>query len=102
MNARLAPTGRPTWAIIAWIDDNHIYAEIPSSMGRPYITKFPITEGGLSQALNFLRTRYEVVPTEERNYTKAPEVKYRGQKAKVQTDEQRAMALKVLRDKGIL
>jgi hypothetical protein len=108
------PTAHPSWAIITWIDDNHIYAEIPSSMGNPYITKFPITEGGLSQALNFLRKRYELAPSAEKDYTKPPvepgyvcqsagaSVVYRRQNKVVQTDTERATALNVLRKLGLV
>lgn len=114
MSATSLPTAKPSWAVVTWLTDTHIYIEIPASAGQPYITKFSITEGGLSKALNFLRKRYEVVPMEEKNYTKGPvepgyvcesagaPAVYRRQPQKVQSDEDRAMAVKILRDKGII
>jgi hypothetical protein len=113
MNATRLPTARPSWALTMWTDDNYIYAEIPSTEGNPYIAKFPIVEGGLSKALNFLRQRYELAPTAEKDYTKAPVVPgyvcesagapvYRKQAKKVQTDNERATALNVLRKLGMV
>ena len=107
-------TAAPSWKVTAWTDDNYIFIEIPSTTGNPYVQKYPINKGGLSKALNFLRVRYEVVPMAEKNYTKAPlepgyvcqplgaSVVYRRQKTVVQTDEQRAVALNVLRKLGLV
>ena len=109
-----APSAKPSWALTCWIDDTNIYIEIPSTEGNPYIQKFPITEGALSKALNFLRVRYEVAPTAEKNYTKIPapegyiaksmgaSVVYRKQSKVVQTDVERATALNVLRKLGLV
>lgn len=55
MNATAAKSARPPWAIVAWVDDNSIYTEIPCVSGPPLIQKYALTEGGLSTALNFLR-----------------------------------------------
>jgi len=51
------PSARPAWAVTMWADDTAIYVELPVKGGPPYITKFPLTEGGLSKALNLLHTR---------------------------------------------
>lgn len=112
--ATLCRTGAPSWKVIAWVDDSHIYIEIPSTEGNPYIQKYLLSEGALSKALNFLRTRYELVPSAEKNYTRDPAdpgyvcesggagVKYRRQTKVVQTDAERALALNVLRKMGIV
>jgi hypothetical protein len=95
------------------VDDVNIYIEIPSTEGKtPYIQRFPIVEGGLSHALNFLRQRYELVPMAEKNYTgvepgyvcksTGASVVYRKQKKVVQTEVQRAVALNVLRKLGVV
>jgi hypothetical protein len=114
MSASQAPTAKPSWAVTAWVDDRYIYIEIPSTKGNPYVQKYPITEGALSKALNFLRTRYELVPSAEKNYTKVPvepgyvcqsvgaSAVYRKQNKIVQTDEQRAIALNLLRKLGMV
>lgn len=49
-----ASTGRPAWAVIAWVDDNAVYIELPTDT-VPYISKFPLTEAGLSKALGLMR-----------------------------------------------
>ena len=98
----LAPFAHPPHALLCWIDDVNIYIEIPSTVGNPYVQKFPIVEGGLSKALNFLRVRYECLPTSEKNQFKPPEVKYRGQNKIVQTNEQRAETLALLRKLGLV
>ena len=54
--ADAARSARPPWALTCWVDDNFIYSEVPCANGPPLIQKYPLTEGGLSHALNFLRT----------------------------------------------
>lgn len=53
--AEIAPTGRPAWAVTAWTDDNNIFIELSGQHG-PYITKYPLSEGGLSKALYLMRS----------------------------------------------
>ena len=114
MTASLAPFAHPSYALTCWVDEVNIYIEIPSTAGNPYVQKFPLIESGLSKALHFLKLRYEIAPIAEKNYTREPEepgyvckstgasVVYRKQKTKVQTDEQRAAALAVLRKLGVV
>lgn len=57
----------PAYAVRMWRDDNHIYVALPMTVGGiPYITRYPLSEGGLSAALEVLRKRkHEVLsPTE--------------------------------------
>lgn len=58
MSATSSLTARPPWAHEMWCDDTHIYVELPSTNGAPFIMKFSLTEGGLSKALNFMRTEH--------------------------------------------
>jgi hypothetical protein len=115
MSASLSPTARPSWALTCWATDEGIFIEVPFTNGGPsYVQRFLHSEAGLSQALNFLRTRYELVPMAEKDYTKVPvksgyvcesagaSVMYRRQNKVIQTDEQRAAALNVLRKLGVV
>lgn len=52
--AEIAATGRPAWAVCAWADDNNIYIEL-SGVHGPYISKYPLSEAGLSKALHLMR-----------------------------------------------
>lgn len=101
MTATLDHKPIPSHAITVWCDDVHIYACIPGN--PPHICAFPLSEAGMSKAANLLRTRHELVPTAQRNYTKPlAHVSYNRGKPPVQTAEQRAEALAVLRKMGIV
>ena len=50
-----APTFHPPYAVICWCDDNWIYVEVPCKEGPPLITKWELTDGGLSRALKLMR-----------------------------------------------
>jgi hypothetical protein len=103
MSATFAKSAAPSWKVTAWCDDRYVYIEIPSKMAHPFVEKFPLHEGGLSKALNFLRVRYEEVPSPQRNYTAPPIIPSTvNGKPPVQNEEQRATALNVLRKLGIV
>jgi hypothetical protein len=73
MTASLDPTFIPAHAVTCWSDDRHIYVAMPTlSGGQPYITKYPLNEGGLSKTLSVLKTRYDELPTASKNYTITP------------------------------
>lgn len=56
MSAKVAPSGAPPYAVPMWVDDSHIYMEIPNKKTNvPYISKFALTEGGLGKALGIMR-----------------------------------------------
>lgn len=101
MSAEALSTARPTHAVIMWSDDRNIYVELPTTLGVPYVTKYPLNEGGLTKALNILKTRYEEAPSHEKNYV-APVAFTNNGKPPVQTSEQRAVAHNVLRKLGLL
>lgn len=105
MSAKLAPSAKPSHAVVIWTDDRSIYIEVPTiaALGVPYVTTFPLHEGGLSKALNFLRTRYEELPRHQKNYTApAAPVTLRNGKPPIQTEAQRDQALVVLRKLGLV
>jgi len=48
----------PSHAVTCWIDDDgSIVVLIPSTRGAPFYQRYACTEGGLSKALNVLRSR---------------------------------------------
>lgn len=51
--ATLADSAAPPNAVKCWMDDNSVYAELPSING-PCVVRFPITEGGLAKCLALL------------------------------------------------
>lgn len=76
MTARFAHSAHPAWAVTCWVDDNHVYVELPVKDSAPYITKHSLTEAGLSKALGQLRD----IHRERRgsaNYTIAPHPKFK-------------------------
>lgn len=54
MTDSIAPTGAPAWAVICWADDNNIYIKLRGVHG-PYITKYSLSEAGLSKALFLMK-----------------------------------------------
>ncbi len=54
MTDEMASTGRPAYAHYMWADENSIYIEMGGQHG-PYITAYPLNEGGLSKALHLMR-----------------------------------------------
>ena len=57
MTATLATPAAPPWALTCWVDNRHIFVELPTKGSQPYVMKFPLSEGGLTKALNILRDR---------------------------------------------
>lgn len=55
MSATALKSGRPPWAVTAWVDDVNVYVELPTKEGPPYIASYPQTENGLGKALNVMR-----------------------------------------------
>lgn len=104
---------RPPWAVVMWSDDNNVYVELPMKDPSlpPYIMKYPLSEGGLSQALHALRRpKEEIKPTyaQPANYTKAaadhPAIKHSPSRDRLlaeTTESQREMAKRVLAKLGI-
>lgn len=53
MNATVAHSAAPPYAVLVWADERNIYAQLPSVNG-PYVTCFPRSEGGLAATLHHL------------------------------------------------
>lgn len=51
---------RPPHAVLCWVDDVNVYVELPGS--PPYIQAYPLTDAGLSKALNVLKNRRREAP----------------------------------------
>ncbi|MGH7239635.1 MAG: hypothetical protein ACRECH_08365 [Nitrososphaerales archaeon] len=49
----LAPTAAPINALKCWTNGRSIFVELPG----PWVTSYPLTEGGLSRALSLLVTQ---------------------------------------------
>lgn len=103
MSATAAPYARPAWAVTAWVDDVAVYVELPGSAGLPYITKYPLTEGGLSTALNLMRQAHHQA-SGGRRYTIPTDgvAKPSNVKSPAGTPSQRANALALLRKHKII
>lgn len=52
-----APSAAPPYAVKVWMDDNSIYAEIPS-INSPCVISAAITEGGLSRILEVMGAKH--------------------------------------------
>lgn len=52
----------PPWATLCWLSDTAIHVELPCTDGTYYRQSYPLSESGLSRALNVLRTRKPTVP----------------------------------------
>lgn len=95
----------PPDAVMMWSDHNHVYVGVPSTSGGPmWVTKYPLTEGGLSKALAVLRK-----PEAHICGTRAPEMKAsplrepKLSKDAVKFNEaQRSATRELLRKRGIL
>lgn len=106
MMGKLDPSPIPPHAITCWADDNAIYVALPMTKGGiPYVTRYPKSEGGLSQALAVLCARKPETPRPSTaapaNYTRQPQVETKLSAAQVRlhaetTPAQRENARKVL------
>ena len=45
----------PPHAVTCWVDETAVYCAIPALSGPPLINRYPLTEAGLSKALDVLR-----------------------------------------------
>jgi hypothetical protein len=48
-------TFAPPQAVVCWVDDVAVYCAVPARSGPPLIQRYPLSEAGLSKALNILR-----------------------------------------------
>ena len=54
MSASFADSARPPACACAWATKDGLYVELPVKGGPPYVTRYPKTVVGLTQALNVL------------------------------------------------
>lgn len=93
----VAPTGRPPWSVVAWVDSTRVYIELPSATGVPYITAYPLTEGGLSKALSTMRDAHRQAQPLGGDYHIPLNPMMKGQRPQAYTPESRAKARDILR-----
>jgi hypothetical protein len=54
MSAEFLPTGKPRWAVTAWVDHHNVFIEIPVKDQAPFIAKYLKTPEGFREALTRL------------------------------------------------
>lgn len=109
MTAASDPSPIPPHAVTMWTDDRSIFVALPLTKGGPpYITSYPLHEGGLSAAINILRKRRAEVASEGNllDFTSVPHPAIKRSKAQEKlyaetTEGQRANAMRVLARLGI-
>ena len=91
----------PAWAVTCWCDDDAVYTAIPTKAGPPLIQRYPLTEGGMTKAINILRVQRKAISKGRVHKESNPPIT-RFQKPKPLNDKDRAMALAILKKVGIL
>ena len=71
MSAEYLSTGRPHYAVSAWLDDFNVYVEIPVKGQAPFIAKYRNDAQGLGQALRAMREYHTAVEAPPK-YTPPP------------------------------
>lgn len=101
----------PPWAVQCWMGEHDIFVALPMTAGgTPCIIRYPISEGGLSQALEVLKKRkHEVLSPLEAQALYAPpkdqpQVKLSKAQERLRsetTPEQRAKAMALIEKLGL-
>lgn len=91
----------PSWAVTCWCDDAHVYVMIPATNAPPLIQKYPLTEGGLSKAINILRVQRQALGHGRVHKPSSPPVK-RDSDLKPLTDRDRGKVLAAMKKAGIV
>lgn len=93
-----AGSAAPPNALTIWSNGKVIFVELPTKRGPPYIISYQLTEGGLSKALDLLRTH-----ADHSGAPMAGDPSRSNLSGKVVgTETQRAQAQAVLRKMGII
>lgn len=105
--AMSTPSFAPPWGALVWVDNTHIYAELPNKNGPPMVLKHPNTAAGFAKILESCNVRFKAaVPKGGYYQLPAPPPAQRipegVTKANVGTEASRAEALKVLKKLGML
>lgn len=94
-------TSAPPYAVRIWTDPTSIYVEHPMKDGSSsYISRYPLSEGGLAKAIAFMSTLHEATPSPVRysHATTQPPVR----RFSNFTENQRDMATSILRKLKII
>ena len=91
-----SPDYIPAHAIQCWTDDTYVYTAVPVRNGPPLIQRYPLTEGGLTKALDFLKAQNK----EKANYY-MPRQSFRKDQSYSSTPAQRERARLALLKVGI-
>lgn len=98
MSAEYASSMKPHYAVIAWVDHNNVFIEIPIKDKPPFISKYPLTTEGLGLALNQMK-KFHTVESGPPQYVIPPRIAVNTTKYPSDT---RAKTLAILRKHGIL
>jgi hypothetical protein len=91
----------PAWAVTCWCDDEFVYVALPVKNAAPYIQKFPLTEGGMTKAINILRVqRKTLAHGKPHKVTQAPITRYGS--LRPLSDTNRAKVLAAMKKAGIV
>lgn len=104
MSATHSITARPAWAVTAWVDNTHVYIEIPAAKlgDPPYIEKHSLTEGGLGKALGFMKSLH-AKHEPQGGYYQLPEMKItRKGPTVIASEGTREKVRAILRSKGLV
>lgn len=99
MSATAAPNFRPPHAVTMWCDDTRIFVELPAKEGPPYIIDFPLTEAGLSRAVNILKVEKKKVGASGK-YKAEPDPRIK-RKVETHNEETREKARAILKKMGL-
>lgn len=106
MSAEYLSTGRPPWAVTAWVDDSYVYIELPCKDGPPYIEKHAFSESGLSKALGMMRDLYRKQRPKGGTYSLSRHPKLiamdKSKGLPQASDSQRTIVRNILKKRGII
>ena len=91
----------PAWAVTCWCDDQFVYVALPVKNAAPLIQKFPLTEGGMTKAINILRVQRQTLSKGRVHKVSSPPITRYGP-LKPLADKDRAKVLAAMRKAGIL
>lgn len=97
MTAEFLPAHKPRWAVIAYVDNNNVFVEIPVKDQAPFIAKYPLTAAGLGEALSRMKA-YHAEKSGPPVYTVPPRI---ASTPSPYRDDTRAKAQAILRKHGI-
>lgn len=91
----------PAWAVTCWCDDSFVYVALPVKNAAPYIQKFPLTEGGMTKAINILRVQRQHLSHGRPHKLSSTPIKRYGSLRPL-SDTNRAKVLAAMKKAGII